>query len=134
MKEAEYWLSSLIKVDAGMVDTGNRDTSGKPVLTHAGYYAGLIVIHKKTHKKYFLNTHNSEVLLKDYLGYNSTDNEHLTLREIIRSSECITLFRFIEVITVTDLQKYLKENGIVKKRENAEAMHKLAGNIQFLWD
>lgn len=134
MKDAEYWLASLVKVDAGMVDTGNRDSDGNPIIKHAGYYAGLIVIRKRTHEKYFLNIPNSEVLLKDYFGYNATENAHLTLREMIRSSECVPFFCGIELIVVTDLQKYLKENGIIKKRENAEAMHKLAGNIQLLWD
>lgn len=134
MKEAEYWLSSLVKVDAGMVDTGNRDSDGNPIIKHAGYYAGLIVIRKRTHEKYFLDIPNSEVLLKDYFGYNATENEHLTLREMIRSRECVPFFSSIELIVVTDLKKYLKENGIIKKRKNAEAMHKLAGNIQFLWD
>ena len=132
--KSEYWLLSLVQVDRGMIPTGAKHRNGEPILgQHIPYYAGLIIQHKENGKQYFLDEFNSEILLRDYLGYSTITHTSPSLNQMINDNQFVMLHNNINLVTVRDLEVYLKTNGIVKKHRNAEAMHQLADNIQTCW-
>ena len=131
--DAEYWLLSLVQVDRGMIQTGKR-ADGTPIMgKHIPYYAGLVIQHKETGKRYFLDKFNSEVLLRDFLGYTGTsmyDVCGLSLKEMILRNEFIMLRNNINLVIVKDIENFIKMNGIIKKRRNARTMHEIAAEIR----
>lgn len=127
----DYWLLSLVQVDRGMIPTVAKRMNGEPVMgQHIPYYVGLIIQEVQTGKQYFLDEFNSEILLGDYLGYTQSNLPRPSLIEMIKKNEFIMLHNNINLIVVSDLDKYIKTNGLVKKRRNAEAMHKISKSIR----
>ena len=128
----KYWLLTLVVVNRGMIPACYKN--GQPVLgQHIPYYAGLIIQERDTGKRYFLDEFNSEIMLREYLGYNSDTlrkyNLKPSLREIIESNKFIMLENNINLIQVKDLDIFLKTNQIIKKKRDANAMYKIANDI-----
>lgn len=124
----EYYILTLVMVDRGMIPT-LASRNGEPIMgQHLPYYAGLIMQHIKSGKRYFLGEFNSEILLNDYLGFSDYWTT-LPLRIIVQTEEFASIRDKINLISVKDLDEYLRINGLVKKRRDAEAMHRLASKI-----
>ena len=117
--EPKYWLLSLVKVDRGMIPTGANRRDGSQILgQHIPYYAGLVIQHKESGKRYFLDEFNSEVLLREYLG-----------KTIVYLNELVE-YNKIGLVTVKDLDNFIKTNGLIKKHRNADTMRKIAKQIK----
>lgn len=127
----DYWLLSLVQVNRGMIPTGAKNMNGEPVMgQHIPYYAGLVIQEVQTGKQYFLDEFNSEILLGDYLGYTQSNLPRPSLSEMIKKNEFIMLKNNINLIIVKDINEFIKTNKIIKKRRNAEAMHKISKSIR----
>lgn len=127
----EYWILSLVQVDRGMIPTGRKTTGGAEIYgQHIPYYAGLVIQHRSSGKRYFLDEFNSEILLGDFLGYTRANLPRPSLRDMVSANEFIMLRNNINLIVVKDIDEFIKTNGLIKKRRDAEAMHKIAQSIR----
>lgn len=125
----DYWLLSLVQVDRGMIPTVAKRMNGEPIYgQHLPYYTGLVIQEVKTGKQCFLDEFNSEILLTDYLEL-SRYSIRLPLRLIVQTDEFRSIRDRLNLISVKDLDEYLKLNRLTKKHRNAEAMHKIAKSI-----
>ena len=129
----KYWLLTLVQVDRGMIPSCYKN--GQPVMgRHIPYYAGLIIQDNTNGKRYFLDEFNSEIMLREYLGYNSDALRKYdlkpSLREMVEQNQFIMLGNNINLLVVADLDIFLKTNGIIKKRRDVEAMYKIAKDIR----
>ena len=126
-----YWLLSLVQVDRGMIPTGSKHRNGEAIMgRHIPYYAGLVIQEVKTGKRYFLEEFNSEILLRDMLGYTKMNLPQLSLRDIVSNNEFIMLRNNINLIVVKDIDEFIKTNGLIKKHRDADLMHQIALRIR----
>lgn len=127
----DYWLLSLVQVDRGMIPTGAKHRNGEAIMgRHIPYYAGLVIQEVKTGKRYFLDEFNSEILLRDMLGYTKMNLPQPSLRDIIPNNEFLMLRNNINLIVVDDIDKFIKTNGLIKKRRDSDLMHQIALSIR----
>lgn len=125
-----YWLTHLVQVD-GSKSVGNGRYIEIP------RYIGLIVYDNKVSKQLYLDEYNSEVLLRELLGYRNSKvisiyNKAPTLKDIILSTDFneYMVRHGIRIIQVKEINNYLREQGIVKKQRNANNMHEIAKDIK----
>lgn len=118
----QYNVLSLVLVDRGMIQTGTI-ANGQPVMgKHIPYYAGLIIQNQKTNELEFLDDYNSEILLREFFGYQFNKP---SLKQIV-AENIEFLNSNLSTITVTDLDTYRKVNKIKKATRNSARM-KLMG-------
>lgn len=128
-----YWLLTLVQVDRGMIPACYKD--GKPIMgRHIPYYAGIVIQDTKDGKRYFLDEFNSEIVLREYLGYNLDIVRQYgmkpSLREMVESNHFIMIGNNINLVVVGELDKFIKDNRLIKKKRDVEDMYNIAKDIR----
>lgn len=119
---SKYIILNLVVVNRGQIEIGKNPDGQPKTAQHKPYVAGLILQDQTNFKRIFLDVFNAGYFLKEYFGYNNLPTGHpmrmLDLEQLVQTDEFRELRQYITVREVKDLEKTLKQEGIVHKRRN----------------
>ena len=131
-----YFLVNFVFLDRGLIPTGETRNDVINSENNFPYPAGTVIQSKGNYRRYFLDEFNSEILLRDFLGYTSSKfigvNLNPTLSQILNDNESVFQQYRVGIVTVPDLDTFLRRNGIIKMHKSASLMHEIAKTFSIL--